>query len=217
VLAFSATRGFRHDSIPAAVSALTGLAKTRAWTLRATEDPSVFNNDTLKTYNVIVFLLTTGDVLDATQQAAVERFIQAGNGFVGIHSASDTEYAWPWYGGLVGAYFKAHPAIQEAKLNVEQTSHPATRELDASWTRTDEWYGFRTNPRSTVSVLLSLDETSYAPGDGSMNGDHPIAWSHVYDGGRAFYTGLGHTKESYNDARFLSHITGGIEWAAGRE
>jgi len=164
---------------------------------------------------VVVFLSTTGDVLDERQQAAFERFIRAGKGFVGVHSATDTEYEWAWYGGLVGAYFKAHPAIQSASMVVENASHPATSHLSSPWTRTDEWYGFRVNPRAKVNVLLSLDEQTYDPGEGAMDGDHPIAWFHEYDGGRAFYTALGHTRESYAEPDFLAHLEGGIEWASG--
>jgi type 1 glutamine amidotransferase len=140
--------------------------------------------------------------------------MRAGNGFVGIHSASATEYDWPFYGGLVGADFREHPEVQPATLVIE-AEHPATAALPERWTRTDEWYGFLENPRPNVTVLISIDETSYAPGTSAMNGDHPIAWYHVYEGARSFHTALGHTTESYTEELFLEHITGGIEWAAG--
>lgn len=165
---------------------------------------------------MVVFLSTSGDVLDASQEAALERFVRAGNGWVGIHSASDTEYSWPFYGGLVGAYFREHPVIQEALVRVETNSHPATAALPSEFRRTDEWYAFATNPRPNVTVLLTLDETTYAPATSAMGADHPIAWFHAYEGGRAFYTALGHTRESYAEANFLAHVAGGIEWAAGR-
>ena len=214
VLVFSATAGFRHASIGAGVAAIESLAVERGWTLRHSEEASVFSDGGLACYDVVVFLSTTGDVLDASQQAAFERFIAAGNGYVGIHAASDTEYEWPWYGELVGAYFRAHPEVQPATIQVEDQTHPATVHLQDSWTRRDEWYAFDRNPRHTVSVLLSLDEASYSPGAGAMEGDHPIAWYHEYGGGRAFYTALGHTTESYSERDFLLHIAGGIEWAA---
>jgi len=142
--------------------------------------------------------------------------VQSGKGWVGIHSASDTEHDWPWYGGLVGAYFASHPDIQQASIRVEDTTFPATRGLPDPWVRTDEWYAFTSNPRGRVNVLLSLDESSYSPGDSSMNGDHPIAWYQTYEGGRSFYTALGHTSESYAEPLFLQHIAAGIEWAGGQ-
>lgn len=217
VLVFTRTTGYRHVSIEPGVQALEALALERGWTLEHTEDAARFSDEGLGRYDVVVFLSTTDDVLDEDQQAAMERFVQAGNGYVGVHAASDTEYDWPWYGGLVGAYFKAHPAIQRATLLVEDQRHPSTAHLGATWTRTDEWYGFRTNPRDQVHVLLTLDEESYAPGDGAMGDDHPVAWYHEYDGGRAFYTALGHTSESYAEPEFLDHLAGAIEWASGVE
>jgi type 1 glutamine amidotransferase len=214
VLIFSRTTGYRHVSIEAGVQALEGLARERGWSLSATEDPAVFSDAGLESYNVIVFLNTNDEVLDEHQQAALEAFIRSGKGYVGVHSASATEYEWAWYGRLVGAYFNAHPDVQPATVVVEDTNHPSTAHLSGPWTRTDEWYGFVTNPRNDVHVLLSLDEQSYAPGAGAMGSDHPIAWYHEYDGGRSFYTGLGHTNESYAEVAFLEHIAGGIEWAS---
>ena len=156
---------------------------------------------------------TTGNILDAEQQAALEQFIRQGGGFVGIHSATDTEYDWPWYGRLVGAYFASHPAIQTATVRVVNATHPSTKPLPATWTRQDEWYNFRAAPPATVHVLLTIDETSYS--GGSMGAHHPLAWYHHYDGGRAWYTAMGHTTESYSEPLFLQHVLGGIRWAAG--
>jgi len=212
LLVFSRTAEYRHDSIPAGVAALTLLAAERGWQLAATEDPSRFSDATLASYDAVIFLSTTGDVLDDEQQAAFERFIRSGKGFVGIHSATDTEYDWSWYGELVGAYFREHPAVQAADVLVEDTTSAATAGLPSPWRRTDEWYAFKTNPRPDVQVLLSLDEASYTPGASNMAGDHPIAWRHEHDGGRAFYTALGHTSESYSDAAFMGHVAGGIAW-----
>ena len=213
VLAFSRTAGFRHESIPDAVQAVRVLGDQHGFRVDATEDPSVFTDVGLAPYNAVLFLLTTGDVLDDSQQAAFERFIRAGRGFVGVHSAADTEYDWPWYGGLLGTYFESHPDIQPALVRVEDFRHPSTAPLPAEWSRVDEWYNFRTNPREQpeIQVLASLDETTYS---GGVMGDHPIAWSHAYDGGRAWYTGGGHTRESYAEPLFLQHLLGGIEYAA---
>jgi cytochrome c len=214
LLVFAHTVEFRHESIAAGVGALQGLADQRGWSLLASEDPTLFAEESLAGFDVVVFLSTTGDVLDGEQQTAFEQFIRSGKGFVGVHAASDTEYDWPWYGELVGAYFLAHPPVQVASVSVEEALHPATVGLPSPWVRTDEWYGFQTNPRAEVQVLLSLDEASFDPGEGSMGGDHPIAWCHEYDGGRSFYTALGHTIESYSEPEFLQHLAGGIEWAA---
>jgi type 1 glutamine amidotransferase len=213
VLLFSKTAEYRHDSIPDAIAALTTLGAEYGLTADATEDASIFADALLTPYQAVVFLMTTGNVLDDEQQAAFERYIRAGGGYVGVHSASDTEYDWPWYGGLVGAYFKHHPDVQPATVRVEDHAHPATVGLPDRWARTDEWYDFRVNPRGAVTVLASLDESTYRGGE--MGADHPIAWYHAFDGGRAFYTAGGHTRESYADRLFLQHLLGGISYAAG--
>lgn len=213
VLVFSRTVEYRHASIPAGIAAFERLAGERSWELATSEDPALFTDESLSTFDVVVFLMTTGDVLDAEQQAAFERFIRSGKGFVGVHSASDTEYDWPWYGELVGAYFDAHGAVQTASVDVEEPMHPAAQGLPSPWVRRDEWYGFRTNPRAHVHVVLNLDESSFDPGPGRMGEDHPIAWYREYDGGRSFYTALGHTVESYDEPEFTQHLAGAVEWA----
>ncbi|MGP3972390.1 ThuA domain-containing protein, partial [Streptomyces sp. 6N223] len=213
ILVFSKTAGFRHDSIPDGIAALQELGAENNFTVTATEDGAAFTTDNLAQYKAVVFLSTTGDVLDTAQQTAFEEYIAAGGAYVGIHSAADTEYDWPFYGELVGAYFASHPEIQAATVTVEDTTHPATAHLPPTWQRTDEWYNYQTSPRDNVQVLASLDETSYT--GGTMNGDHPIAWCHEYAGGRSFYTGGGHTSESYTEPEFRAHLLGGIRWAAG--
>ena len=214
VLAFSRTTGFRHDSIPDAIAAVQALGVQNVFAIDATEDPSAFRDDNLAQYSAVIFLLTTGHILDDAQQASFERYIASDNGFVGVHSASDTEYDWTWYGGLVGAYFASHPDIQQATIRREDTEHPSTITSPDLWVRTDEWYNFRTNPRGNpdIRVLASLDESTYS---GGTMGDHPIAWYHNYQGGRAWYTAGGHTSESYSESLFLAHLLGGIEYAAG--
>lgn len=215
ILVFSRTAGFRHASIPDGIRAVTELGAGR-WTVDATEDSTVFTAANLKNYRAVVFLSTTGDVLDDGQQKAFENYIHAGGAWVGVHAASDTEYDWPWYGRLAGAWFAGHPAVnQEATVVVEDRTHPSTRMLPAEWKRLDEWYAFRTNPRSNVHVLASLDEKSYDPGKASMGGDHPIMWWQDFEGGRAWYTAGGHTKESYTEPLFRQHLREGIAWAAG--
>ena len=172
ILAFTKTTEYRHNSIPDAVAALRALGAEHGFAVDHSEDAAVFGDPQLASYRAVAFLLTTGDVLDAEQQAAFERFIRAGGGYVGIHSACDTEYDWPWYGRLVGAYFRRHPEIQAGTVLVEDRGHASTASLPERWERTDEWYDFRTNPRGQVNVLARLDEATY--NGGGMGGDHPI-------------------------------------------
>ncbi len=214
VLVFSKTAGFRHDSIPAGIQAIRDLGAANSFTVTATEDGSQFTTGNLSRYEAVVFLNTTGDVLNDAQQSAFQSYIGSGGGFVGVHSAADTEYDWPFYGALVGAYFASHPAVQQANVKVEGRAHAATAHLPQTWTRTDEWYNFRTNPRTTARVLTTLDESSYS--GGSMGADHPHSWCKTYSGGRSFYTGGGHSQASYTEPAFRAHLLGGIRYAAGR-
>ncbi|MDQ7040531.1 MAG: ThuA domain-containing protein [Rhodothermus sp.] len=214
-LVFSRTAGYRHASIPDGIAAIQELGTAHGFQVTATEDPTYFQPDSLVQFAVVIFLNTSGDVLDSLQQEAFRAYIQQGGGFVGVHAASDTEYDWPWYGNLVGAYFKNHPHIQRAVVRVTDRTHLSTKELPEVWTRTDEWYNFRVNPRTKgVQVLAILDEATYEGGE--MGEDHPISWYHIYDGGRAWYTAMGHTKQSYAEPLFRQHLLGGILWAAGR-
>ncbi|MCA9273763.1 MAG: ThuA domain-containing protein [Phycisphaerales bacterium] len=215
VLVFSKTAGFRHGSIPDGVEAMRKIGESRGWSVDATEDSGVFTETGLAEYDAVVFLSTTGDVLDGAQQEAFEKFIHSGKGYMGIHAAADTEYDWPWYASLVGAQFKSHPSIQEATIHVLDQHHPSTKHLGAHWVRTDEWYDYRSMPADEVSKLLALDETTY---EGATMGDsHPIAWCHEYDGGRSFYTGGGHTSESFTEPDFVRHLEGGLAWVLGEE
>lgn len=213
VLVFSKAAGFRHSSIDEGIAALRELGGAHNFTVTATEDASAFTAPYLPGYEAVVFLSTTGDVLNSAQQEAFEGYIGDGGGYVGVHAAADTEYDWEWYGGLAGALFKSHPAIQQATVEVENRAHDATAHLGTTWQRTDEWYDYRSNPRTTARVLAALDESTYS--GGTMGGDHPIAWCKDYAGGRAFYTGGGHTEGSYEEAAFRRHLLGGIRWAAG--
>ncbi len=211
ILVFSKTAGYRHASIPDGIAAIKHLASEHSIQVDASEDASVFTQENLAHYNVVIFLMTSGHILDTQQQQAFEHYIHSGGGYLGVHSASDTEYAWSWYGRLVGAYFKDHPPITQATIIVEDPTNIATKMLPARWVRYDEWYNFRTNPRKNVHVLLTVDERSYK--GGSMGSDHPITWYHNFEGGRSWYTALGHTSESYHDPLFLQHLWGGIVYS----
>lgn len=213
ILVFSKTAGFRHDSIPVGIQALQSLASDHNLTITATEDANQFSPDTLKKYKAVIFLSTTGDILNPEQEQAFEAYIKQGGGFVGIHAAADTEYGWPFYGELIGAYFKSHPHIQQATINVIDRSHPSTAHLPTKWSRTDEWYCYKSLPPTTARILAKLDPTTYQ--GSTMGENHPIAWCQTIAKGRSWYTGGGHTKESFAEPEFRQHLIGGILWAAG--
>jgi len=213
VLIFSKTAGFHHASIAVGIPAIIKLGQENNFDVDTTTDATKFTYDNLKQYAAVIFLSTTGDVLNDAQQAEFEKYIRAGGGFVGVHSATDTEYNWPWYGNLVGAYFRNHPDHQqEAVLHIVDPNFPATKGLPAEWKRLDEWYNFKWIAPN-LHILITIDEKTYTGGN---NGDnHPMSWYHAYDGGRAFYTALGHTDASYSDPLYLGHLLGGIEYAMG--
>lgn len=213
VLVFTKTAEFRHTSIADGIAAVRELL-TPDVEVVATEDAAQFTSDNLKAFRAVVFLSTTGDVLNDEQQRAFQEFIEGGGGFAGIHAASDTEHTWPWFADLVGAHFAGHPDVQLATVIVEDHSHPSTAMLPERWSRTDEWYRFNRNPRKVdgIHVLASLDESSFA--GGGMDGDHPCAWWRTMKQGRAWYTAGGHTKESFAEPLFREHIKRGILWAA---
>jgi len=213
VLVFTKTNGFRHGSIEKGVTTLVKLGVANNFEVTQTADSLQFNPANLKKYQLVIFLNTTMDVLGDTEQSAFENYIRNGGSFMGIHAAADTEYEWPWYGKLVGAYFLSHPKQQEAIIDVVDHDHPATQHLAATWTHFDEWYNFK-NINPDLHVLMKLDESSYEGGKNADN--HPIAWYHEYDGGRAFYTGLGHTEEAYDDLNFRQQLVGGIAYCLGR-
>lgn len=212
VLIFSKTLGFHHNSIKQGIEAIQKLGLAHKFEVDTTTNSSNFNTENLKQYAAVIFLSTTGDVLNNEQQAAFEKYIQAGGGFAGIHSATDCEYNWPWYGKLAGAYFAGHPNQQDAILNVTNRSHISTKGLPEQWKRKDEWYNFKDISKD-IKVLITIDESSY---EGGKNAPvHPMAWYHDFDGGRSFYTELGHVEESYADPLYLQHLLGGIQYAMG--
>ncbi|MEV8116762.1 ThuA domain-containing protein [Streptomyces xiamenensis] len=213
LVVFTRTAGFRHDSIPEGIDALRALGAERGLTVVATEDPDTLAA-ALPGAAAAVFLSTTGAVLTPPARDALRAHQEAGGGFLGVHSASGTEYEWPWYGELVGARFDGHPALQPGVVQVEDHDHPATAHLPARWTFTDEWYHFTASPRGRVRVLASADESTYT--GGRMGTDHPLVWCHENTGGRSFYTSLGHTAEAYGDKAFRAHLRGALDWVTER-
>jgi cytochrome c len=212
VLIFTKTAGYHHASIPVGVEAIMKLGKENGFAVDTTSDAALIKESNLQQYEALIFLSTTGPLLNADERNDMERYIQAGGGFVGIHAAADAEYDWHWYGRLVGGYFQSHPQQQEAVLHVVDKNHISTSHLPDTWKRTDEWYNYKEFNKD-VHVLITIDENSYK--GGNMGAVHPMAWYHNFDGGRAWYTELGHTDESYSDPLYLKHILGGIKWAMG--
>ncbi len=220
-LLVTTTKGWHHESLHNGVLAIKDLGVKNFFDVVLLENPNGITDDYLKQFQTIIFLNTTGDIFDSTQQKVMERFIQSGKGFVGIHSASDTEYDWAWYNKLVGRMFQIHPAIQTARLNIIDSKFPGLQGFENNKLWTDEWYEFGPEKIAGLNYILAVDETSYEPktqwgekkamGMGKM---HPVAWYHNFDGGRSFYTALGHLPSIYNDAAFLNHLYAGIFWAA---
>ncbi|MGJ8691869.1 MAG: ThuA domain-containing protein [Thalassotalea sp.] len=220
-LVFTKTSGWHHESINSGVTALQKMANDHYFDLQWQTNADRINDKQLKKFDVVIFLSTTGDILNEAQQAALEKFIQSGKGFVGIHSAADTEHGWPWYQKLVGRTFITHPKIQTAKLKVENRNFPGIAFMPDEYLWTDEWYQFSDEHIDGLQYLLSVDEDTYdAKVDkknknfNGMGNFHPVAWYHNYDGGRSFYTGLGHLDAHYQNTIFLNHLFGGIYWAA---
>ncbi|MFV9551368.1 ThuA domain-containing protein [Algibacter sp. PT7-4] len=217
ILVFSKTEAFRHKSIPTGIKFLSELANKNKWKIKFSEDSNDFYKENLNQYNVLVFLNTSGDIFDKKQKEALQDYMANGNGFIGIHAASDTEKEWPWFTEMIGATFKSHPKVQNATLIIDKSnSHPAINHLNEKEVFKDEWYNFLNPVAKHVNVLASLDESSYQ-GKKMNTNNHPITWYHYYDGGRVFYTGLGHTKEVYSDSRFKKMIYGAILWASNIE
>ena len=241
VLVFSQTTGFRHVSIETGVDTVRQLGSMHGFSVDHSEEPTDFNDDNLARYAAVIWLSTTGNLLDEEQRQAFERYIQSGGGYVGIHSASDSNYDWAFYGELVGAYFHSHPVfpvnadegpgVQAGELHVEADDHLSTTHLPAPWAISDEFYSFRENPRGQVRVLLNIDEQTYNQdpntsnisegsfivGETGVMNDHPMSWCHDRLGGRAWYTALGHSVSLYEDTNFRLHLLGGILTAAGRQ
>lgn len=216
VLVFTKTEGYRHESISTGVKALRELGRQNNFIVIRTESPEDFTNQNLKNYQLVVFLSTTGDVLDAEEEKAFENYINTGGSFLGIHAASDTEYEWDWYGKLVGGYFESHPNnpnVLKATVQRIDTTHISTKHLPDSWVRNDEWYNYK-NLNPSMTVALNLDENTYKGGTNGKN--HPIAWYHEVGQGRAYYSGGGHTNESFSEPNFKQHLLGSVLWCLRR-
>ncbi len=220
ILVFSRTGGYRHESISSGIKMLYDMSPKQNWIITATEETSVFNPDILSGFDVVVFMNPTGDDLSSAEKQAFENFMKTGKGIVGVHSATDFEFKWPFWGNLIGGYFKTHPPAQTATIIFENMDHPAMKPFEGmkTYTTFDEWYSFRENPRKNVKVLATLDESTIkkSGNDDWKMGDHPIIWYQEKDGMRSFYTGFGHTHEAFQDEKIMKHIKNAVNWAAWR-
>ncbi|MCX4656515.1 ThuA domain-containing protein [Streptomyces microflavus] len=219
VLVYSEVTNFTHDSIPAGIEAVKKLGAEHGFEVEATDDSAVFNDAELGRFQAVVFNNTNstpekGDLLTADERAALQRFIRAGGGWVGVHAASASERDWDWYEGLVGAIFDQHPEVQTGRVKVLDRSHPSTEHLPELWERTEEWYNWRTNPTSKVHTLAQIKVRDGVSGlDEGV--DHAFSWCQNYDGGRSWFTAGGHDKGAFQEEAFVQHLLGGIQWAAG--
>ena len=209
VLVITETKGWVHDSIESGLKLIQNIGNKNNFNVYHSDNSSVITYKNLKEIKTIIFLNTTEEILTDVEQKVMESFIKSGKGFVGVHAAADTEYNWQWYGKLVGAYYRNHPEVMNGKILT--INHKITNHLDSEWEIEDEWYNFD-YVNYDINILLHLDEDSYIGGEHPDY--HPITWYHEYDGGRSFYTGLGHTKEVYDDERFIKLLEKGILYAS---
>jgi hypothetical protein len=221
ILIFSLTTGYRHASIEAGVKAIKALGEREKYAMVHSEDPEIFSDAALEDFDAIIFLSSTTDPkkpesewFQGARREAFQGFVRRGGGVVGIHAATDSHYHWPWYQQLIGAHFARHPqGTPEGALAVVDTAHRANQGVDTAMRRVDEWYYFDDyNPR--MKLLVTLDPTSIGEKDVNPN---PISWAHEFDGGRVFYTAMGHTDESFSDRNVLAHVAGGLAWVLERE
>ena len=212
VLVITETKGWVHDSIESGLKLIQNIGNKNNFNVYHSDNSSVITYKNLKEIKTIIFLNTTEEILTDVEQKVMESFIKSGKGFVGVHAAADTEYNWQWYGKLVGAYYRNHPEVMNGKILT--INHKITNHLDSEWEIEDEWYNFD-YVNYDINILLHLDEDSYIGGEHPDY--HPITWYHEYDGGRSFYTALGHSKEVFKDKRFIELLEKGILYASNED
>lgn len=213
-LTLDGKKGYIHENIPASVAAIEQLGAENGFAVEVSDDPDIFTDAKLKSYRVLVFSNTNNQIFTSeAQQAALQRYIRGGGGFVGIHSACGSMRAWPWFWSMIGGSFVRHPKLQEFTVNVVDRKHPSTAHMGASFRWTDEFYYLRDMPPDLhvllTGDLVKLDDPQKPKGETVR----PLAWCHEFEGGRAWYTTLGHRKENYSDPFYQKHILGGILWA----
>lgn len=359
VLVFHGAAAEQEDPVTEAAATVQELGRGLGVPVTASSDPAVFSVTSLARYRAVVFLSARGTALNATQEGALQRYVAAGGGFVGIGDAAEAQLDSGWFTGLIGTrpagaipaaepvtavtasaenppsetaakladgnsatkwlarattawarfelpaaktitgyaltsandypgrdprdwtlqgsadgtawtdvdsragqtfaeryqtrrfdlrtaatyrFFRLNitanggepltqladlrlftgslvepepPAVNRAVVDVLDRQHPATRDLPLTVTRSDRWYNWDPNPLGTVHTVAQVEERHYDPGQGANGAFHPISWCRDYDGGRSFYTGMGHTAASYGEQAFRQHLSGALGWAAG--
>ncbi len=216
-------KGYVHENIPASIAAIQKLGKELNFSVDITTSSALFTDDSLVKYDVVIFSNTNNDVFDTEKQkVAFMRYIQAGGGFMGIHSASGTERNWKWFKLMLGATFLRHPPFQRFAVYVFDKKHPAAKDLPAKWETDDECYFFK-EFNVGVNVLLVSDISNIKESDDGKNvkpdvfgNRYPAAWCHEFDGGKSWYTALGHSKEDYSNPVYLAHIIDGLKWVTDK-
>ena len=230
VLVFSKTNGFRHvEGIASGNRAIESIARKNGWGVFFTENGAVFNERDLARFDAVVFQSATGDMLSDAQEQAFETWLEAGGGWLGIHSAGDGSHAgWRWYiDKLVGAKFTAHimnPQFQRATVVLENHEHPVLRGLPNIWEHQEEWYSWEQSPRVRgFTILSTLDEESYTPVQKFLGtevdlhmGDHPVVWSNCVGNGRSVYATMGHQAEAFSQPQFRQIIENSLSWLMGK-
>jgi type 1 glutamine amidotransferase len=212
ILVFNKANGFVHESIEAGTEAVLKMTDQYPFIVDVSDDSLRFRDSILEDYDVIVFMNTSGVIFDQEGRQAFQNYIRSGGGFVGVHGASTNEYEWEWFGRMLGNHFDDHPKIQKAIMTIEIPDAPSTEHLPSKWEWTDEWYNWRYEFDPAIEVLISVDESTYEGGKHSEY--HPISWRQEFEGGRVWYTAIGHQIDSYKDENFIRHIAGGIKWVS---
>ena len=222
VLLFTQHDEWHSSTIPVAIQAFEEMAKEHQFKFNWTQLPNELI-ETLPEHDVLIFMNANADSLKENHMIGLKAFMKRGGGFVGIHAASDSKKENSWFDGLIGAKFLNHPKLQAAVVIVENDDFPATWHLPKKWLRSDEWYNFKNINLDELNVVLTVDEATYDYTAGydsiplkSMGQMHPISWYQEYEGGKSFYTALGHKPESYKDKNFLNHIFGAIYWTLNK-
>lgn len=223
VLVYSGSTGFRHTSIPAAVTAIEAMAEKAGYAVDTSEDPEIFTADNLGKYRALVLVSTSTDPkrpesewFVGQKRDALVGFLKAGKGVIGVHAAADSHYNWDWYGRMIGAYFDHHPkGTPKGVVKVVDARHPATAKLPRTLQRNDEWYYYK-DFDPTMRVLVTIDPKSIGDsGEADVN-PNPLVWCHDFGGGRVFYSALGHSDESWSEPYLVNLMTGALEYAVGR-
>ncbi|WP_421830964.1 ThuA domain-containing protein [Larkinella sp.] len=217
-------KGYVHDNIPFAAKSIQKLGEEHGFKVDVTDQPSVFTEDNLKQYTLLVFPSTNNDVFDTdAQRLSFRRYIEAGGGFVGVHSVTGTERNWTWFKRMIGGTFAWHPKFQKFKTVVIDTQHSSMQGIPKVWEKEDEFY-FTKEMSPGPTVVMAHDLTSLNGEEpekvkmfgGSFTNLYPAAWYYHFDGGYTWCTTLGHDKKDYSEPLFMKHIFQGIQYVASQ-